>query len=174
MSKDSPEDPVCYGNTFVEIYILDEDKKFDYSDNILNSLADTKVIGSDSIAVKADTRVQQILSEIPEAKITDVNGKAVDAGSMLGSGMTVTLPDGESYTVVIKGDLDSNGSVTASDARLTLRASVGLEKNDAVWFKEAGTVYLDEKEQKLTASDARLILRASVRLENKDDWFNAI
>lgn len=174
MSKDSPEDPGCYGNTFVELYILDEDKKFDYSDNILNSLADTKVIGSDSIAVKADTMVQQILSEIPEAKITDVNGKAVDAGSMLGSGMTVTLPDGESYTVVIKGDLDSNGSVTASDARLTLRASVGLEKNDAVWFKEAGNVHLDEKEQKLTASDARLILRASVRLENKDDWFNAI
>ena len=159
--------------------VYSEKARYTFNDSIKaqlskTTLTDVKVTDKGVLVVRADTGVQQILSEIPEAKITDVNGKAVDAGSMLGSGMTVTLPDGESYTVVIKGDLDSNGSVTASDARLTLRASVGLEKNDAVWFKEAGNVHLDEKEQKLTASDARLILRASVRLENKDDWFNAI
>lgn len=47
--------------------------------------------------------------------------------------MTPQLTIGSEYTVVVKGDLDPDGSVTASDARLILRASVGLESQDA-WF----------------------------------------
>lgn len=174
MSKDSADDPGCFGNTFVELYIIGEDKVFDYSDNILNSVPHVKIIDENSFASKANIMTSQLLLEIPEAKITDVNGKAVDSDKKLGSGMTVTLPDGESYTVVVKGDLDSNGEITAADARLTLRASVGLETNSATWFREAGNVQKDEVEQKLTAADARIILRGSVGLENSTDWFNSI
>lgn len=73
-----------------------------------------------------------------------------------------------------KGDVDNDGKVTAADARLALRASVGFKgdkDNDGKvidWTDKtsraflAGNVDLDEK---MTAADARLILRASVGLE---------
>ncbi len=61
------------------------------------------------------------------------------------------------------GDVDADGKISAADARLALRASVGLEKYAAgtdQFF--AANVDGDEK---ISAADARLILRASVGLE---------
>ena len=65
---------------------------------------------------------------------------------------------GESIKI---GDVDGDGKISASDARLTLRASVGLEKLDSQSTKKADA----DKNDKITAADARLILRASVGLE---------
>ncbi len=62
---------------------------------------------------------------------------------------------------VLKGDVNSDGAVTASDARTVLRASVDLEEKTPLLL-ERGDV---DKNGSLTASDARIILRASVGLE---------
>ena len=59
---------------------------------------------------------------------------------------------------VIKGDVDSDGKVTASDARLILRAAVGLEEVDP----ERGDI---DGDGKVTASDARDALRLATGLE---------
>ncbi len=59
------------------------------------------------------------------------------------------------------GDLDFDGAITASDARLALRAAVGLEDFDALLIS-IGDVDFDGK---ITAADARKILRAAVQLE---------
>ncbi len=59
------------------------------------------------------------------------------------------------------GDADDNGNVTASDARLILRASVKLENIDASNFIKSDV----DEDGKLTAQDARLALRLSVGLE---------
>ena len=59
------------------------------------------------------------------------------------------------------GDLDFDGLITASDARLALRAAVGLEDFDAL-LVSVGDVDFDGK---VTAADARKILRAAVQLE---------
>lgn len=64
------------------------------------------------------------------------------------------------YTIT--GDVDNDGTVKASDARLVLRASVGLE----ILSEEQKTVSDINNDRKITASDARSILRASVGLEN--------
>ncbi len=62
------------------------------------------------------------------------------------------------YTI---GDINNDGKITAADARLALRASVGLEK-----FNETEALAADiDKNKKITAADARMILRASVGLE---------
>lgn len=62
----------------------------------------------------------------------------------------------------ILGDVDMNGVVKAADARLALRASVGLEPNlTAAQIKAADA----DKNGVIKAADARLILRASVGLE---------
>ncbi len=171
MSKDGPDDPGCFGNTFVELYIIEKDKVYDYSDSILNSVEHVRVLDGESVAVRTEIRAGQLLSELPDAVIKDVDGKTADEGKLLGSGMTVSLPTGESYTVIVKGDTDSDGLVTAADARLVLRASVGLENGSPDWFSAAGDISADGGVV-LSSSDARLILRGSVGLESKSDWFN--
>lgn len=61
----------------------------------------------------------------------------------------------------IIGDVNFDGQVTAADARLALRASVGLENLSAQQIAVADI----DKKSGVTAADARLILRASVGLE---------
>lgn len=64
------------------------------------------------------------------------------------------------------GDVDKDETITASDARLALRCSVGLEKFDETATKSADV----DKDNKITAGDARLILRASVGLDDPKTW----
>ena len=64
-------------------------------------------------------------------------------------------------TYIPEGDIDADGKVTAADARLALRAAVGLE-NLTEAQKKAGDTDGDGKN---TASDARDILRKSVGLK---------
>ncbi len=60
-----------------------------------------------------------------------------------------------------KGDMNSDGELTASDARMILRASVGLDT-----LNEQQTALADvDWDNELDAADARLVLRASVGLE---------
>ena len=62
------------------------------------------------------------------------------------------------------GDVDGDGKISAADARLALRRSVGLED-----YKEGSDKFLAcdvDFDGKVSAADARLILRASVGLEN--------
>lgn len=58
-----------------------------------------------------------------------------------------------------RGDIDYDGEYTANDARLLLRAAVGLEDIPI----QVGDV---DGDGKITANDARLILRKSVGLED--------
>lgn len=60
------------------------------------------------------------------------------------------------------GDVDGTTGISASDARLILRASVGLETLTEEQIKAADVDF----DGKISAADARLVLRASVGLEN--------
>lgn len=84
------------------------------------------------------------------------------------TGMTLILPDGKEYPIAILGDADGDGVVSVADARLALRASVGLESyaEDSVQYT-AANVGLDDP---LSVADARLILRASVGLDDPRNW----
>ena len=80
---------------------------------------------------------------------------------------TDSLPGEDDF---LPGDVDGDGEVTASDARLALRAAVGLDDSaEGYDFSEptnrcyrAADV---DGEAGISASDARLILRAAVGLE---------
>lgn len=72
------------------------------------------------------------------------------------------------FGMVIFGDIDGDENITSSDARLTLRASVGLEN-----YPSNSPQYLAcdvDGNGKVDAADARLILRASVGLEEPIGW----
>lgn len=63
-------------------------------------------------------------------------------------------------------DADGNGSVTAADARLILRYSVGLEN-----IEGASLLYCDMNfDGRIAAPDARMALRMSVELEEKRSY----
>ena len=71
----------------------------------------------------------------------------------------------------LPGDIDNNGKLTAADARLALRASVGLE-NFPVNSRSFTMADVD-RSGSITAADARLILRAVVQLEDLTALFNS-
>lgn len=71
---------------------------------------------------------------------------------------TVSLP----AFAASKGDVDGIIGISAADARMILRASVGLEKLSAEQTSAADVDGIAG----ITAADARLVLRASVGLEN--------
>lgn len=71
---------------------------------------------------------------------------------------------------VLLGDLDENGKVEASDARLALRFSVGLE-----YYTAAHVIIGDTNgDSSVTAGDARYILRYSVGLEEPENKFTEV
>ena len=99
--------------------------------------------------------------------IKDESGKAVAATTKIGTGMTLTLPDGKAFELVVFGDIDGNGEINSNDARDALRGAVGIDvmkKTDAKY--KAANVDGDE----LSASDARSILRVAVGLDKAEDW----
>ncbi len=78
--------------------------------------------------------------------------------------ITAVIPMLTEEPVVYKpGDVDNDGTVTAGDARLALRAAVGLEQYAPA---SAEFVACDvDHNNSITAADARSILRAAVKLE---------
>lgn len=112
--------------------------------------------------------------EYKNGKVTaKAPGKAylVFINNMTGAttGVTVIVesekkPEPEKPAVsVVRGDVDGDNKVSASDARNALRASVGIDK-----LSEKQRLAADiDKDNKITAADARYILRYSVGLIDK-------
>lgn len=111
-------------------------------------------------------KISEIMKEsISDANIMNSEGKKLTADDVFVTGTVITFSD-KIYYVTVLGDVNSDGKVTAADARLALRASVGLEtiKEDDEKYKAA-----DINGKGISASDARLILRMSVGLEEQKD-----
>ena len=68
------------------------------------------------------------------------------------------------------GDLNGDGKITAADARLTLRAAVGLDQLSG----EKKTLADVNQDGKVNAADARKILRAAVWLEELNRQTNPL
>ena len=64
------------------------------------------------------------------------------------------------------GDVDGNGEINVSDARLALRAAVKLDTLTGASFASADVDFSGD----ISVSDARLILRVAVKLDDPKDW----
>ncbi len=124
--------------------------------------------------INALTTVSDILSETNGTAVCSDNKQVTNLKSKLATGMKIVLNDGEktvdTVTVVIPGDIDADGVISASDARLALRQSVSLEdlKNERL------AAAMVNGAVKVTAAEARLILRASVALEDNTLWLEKV
>ncbi len=92
--------------------------------------------------------------------IADANKEYVGTGSSVQvlSGAQDLLSE---YTVLVRYDVDGDGKITSGDARLALRASVGLETLNGIFAQAADA----SGDGELQSGDARLILRKSVGLD---------
>ena len=129
---------------------------------------DEIILRDSTVMFASGKTVQDILKQAASGTvIKDKDGKPVSDSAIAVTGMTLVLPSGKVCDMVCPGDVNSDGKITAADARFVLRASVGLEKIEA-----GSAVYkaADRNNMNIAAADARLILRASVGLENQKDW----
>lgn len=76
--------------------------------------------------------------------------------------LTSLFPSFAAEMNVLLGDADTDGEITAADARIALRLSVGLEKSNQNFIKICDA----DRNGRVEAADARLILRASVGLDS--------
>ncbi len=75
--------------------------------------------------------------------------------------ISIKLSSSSSGTQRLIGDINLDGKITASDARLLLRYTAKLENLDSETLKYSDA----NRDGKITASDARLILRVSAKLD---------
>lgn len=129
---------------------------------VINGSAGRSFTGETPTGVYYDTVLNYSLPMF-SAITVDGNVLALDAYTV--DGKTATKVDSfaiEKTDKAIKlGDSDLDGKITASDARIALRYSVGLEELEP----EAKVATNADCDNAITAADARLILRASVSLE---------
>ena len=104
--------------------------------------------------------------ENENVQILNNDGEVITADTLVGTGSKVQVLDKNGnvlseYDVVIKADVNGDATITAADARLTLRASASLDKIEGA-YKLAANYNGDSD---ITAADARMILRKSAGLE---------
>ena len=104
-------------------------------------------------------------TNINSCVIYNVADSIVNEEALIATGYRINYEDINgivtNYRVSVTGDVDSDGKVSASDARLILRASASLENLTGVYFIAADV----DSNGKITAADARKTLRVAASLE---------
>ena len=108
-----------------------------------------------------------------EAVVTvkDKNGNELADDATPGTGSTVTIAVGDTVvtkTIVVTGDVDGDGQVNASDARLALRAAAKLDELGGAFASAADP----DSSDTVNATDARMILRAAAKLDDPSGWLS--
>lgn len=95
------------------------------------------------------------------AMFTDSINIANDKNGLVYNGMKFTHGDDE-YTVIVMGDTDADGKISAADARIILRISARLDSPDEI-TRTASDI---DSNGKITPAEARAVLRFASRLSN--------
>lgn len=107
--------------------------------------------------VEEKTTVSALLANITGGTLTvKENGAAVSGDALLKTGMTAHTADGATYTIVVVGDVDSDGNATTTDARCILKAVLGTHTLTAAQRLAAD---LDGSNE-LNTTDVRKLLRS--------------
>lgn len=120
-----------------------------------------------SAAFKAKLTVDEFRSSIQNGEavtILNADGSDVRNTQYIATGMTAAAANSDvSYTIVVPGDLDGDGNLTALDAVQILRAVIGEITLEDYAHKSAGDVNGDGW---IKADDAVAILRYSIGMED--------
>lgn len=162
IDKDGPA--LCYGDpaeTVTEkIVTVHQETEFTIYDTV--DVASVTINGTPAEDFKLNDAFTGYSVETVLVKITTEGEYKILATDILGNKSEYTVV----YTKRV-GDVDGNGVIEAADARLTLRAAVGLEKYP-VGSAEFSRADFDGNKT-ITAADARCVLRVAVGLDPFDN-----
>ncbi len=136
--------------------------------------ATVKLAESGAVLAIEKTTVSTVLKNVTDnTEIVSKDGKKVAEVAVVTTGMKIVLKNEagkvvEEKTIIVAGDVDCDGKITAADARAALRRSVNLDEFTD-YQENAADV---DRNSKVTAADAREILRASVGLVDKNEFYN--
>ena len=113
-----------------------------------------------TVGVSAET----LINSTDNAKLLDEAGNEVDGNTPIATGMKLCVGS-ETVAIAVLGDIDSDGAISVSDARLALRAAVKLDTLTGVYeiAAKVGNV-------QISVTEARLVLRAAVKLDDPKSW----
>ena len=126
------------------------------------------------VTIIPDLSAEEIISSTGGNTKIFKNGKEVviDKDTKLATGMhVVIIANGEiiaAREIVVMGDVDCDGEIKVGDARLALRAAVGLDSVEGAVQSAASITH--GLEENIAVGDARYILRAAVSLDSPADW----
>lgn len=132
--------------------------------NVLDSAVGIKAINSCTAAeITAATG--------GKTKLFNSDGTEAKESDTLKTGMKIKLiVNGtvvDETEVIVLGDVNCDGNVSVTDARLALRQAVGLEEMRGARLAAA---QLTDGKSAVSVGDARLILRAAVTLDDPKSW----
>ncbi|MCL2513397.1 MAG: WG repeat-containing protein [Oscillospiraceae bacterium] len=110
--------------------------------------------------IPAGATVEEFLSNI-NGKIFKDGKEVTDKSATLCTGMAVTLPNGDSLKIAVKGDITGTGEIEAADARAILRHVAKLDELKGEFLAAADL----NGDGDVDASNARMILRYVAKLE---------
>jgi len=141
-------------------------------DEGIHTKSDAVFVDGTNILFSQGMRLADFLNNFYNTGIVlyDKDNNPLKNDSPVGSGATLVLENGKMYTIILLGDINGDGSVSASDARSALRASAKLETLNG-WQYIAADINSDGN---VSASDARGILRVSAKLDSPDTWLTKI
>ncbi len=124
--------------------------------------------------VARDMTVEDFLDKFTNSNVFVIyneKDRFVSEEDTIGTGMRLNYetPDGNvtNYYVSVTGDLDSNGEITAADARRILRVAAKIDK-----ISEPYTIAADVNcDGSITASDARKTLLVAANIEYFEDTY---
>ena len=122
-------------------------------------------VEAEGLVVKDDGKIYVSSDMTEEALLDAFPGYEADGKPASATGKKLTpkgqdsVPEKDILTVIMPGDVDGDGAVTAIDARIILRMCVSMERLDDENATLAADVDFDGS---VTAEDARWILRTSV------------
>lgn len=138
--------------------------------------SEIKLSGENFVLCVNGITVADMLSSLPaNVVIQTADEKDADKKALVATEMKIVMTDSQgkvidSRVIVVVGDVDCDGTVSASDSRIALRKSVGLDS-----LNSSQTVAADiQQDSAVNADDARTILRAAVGLENVRELFKKI
>ncbi|MDY3938538.1 MAG: leucine-rich repeat protein [Oscillospiraceae bacterium] len=97
-----------------------------------------------------------------KSQISNKINIGIDDSAIITNGLKFSFGNTE-YSIILKGDVNADGKITAKDARSILRIAARLEQPDDV-TKEAADV---DSDGKVTSKEARSVLRFAAKLQNK-------